>query len=120
MEARGLIRGGRFVEGFGGEHYALPEAVSSLRALRKEEQEEKFISISAADPLNFTGFITPGRRIPAFHGNRILFRNGTPVAYKEGKDVVFTVDFNQETDWKLKKILLQREVQPELRPYLTY
>lgn len=120
MEARGLIRGGRFVDGFGGEQYALPEAVSFLRSLRKEVQEEKIVSISAADPLNFTGFITPGRRIPAFHGNRILYRNGMPVAYKEGKDVVFTVDFDQETEWKLKKILLHRDVQPELRPYLTY
>ncbi|HEY9487552.1 MAG TPA: hypothetical protein VIQ51_04430, partial [Chryseosolibacter sp.] len=65
MEARGQIRGGRFVEGVYGEQYALPEAVVELRNVRKNAKREMLISISAADPLNLTGIITPGRRIPA-------------------------------------------------------
>lgn len=119
MEARGTIRGGRFVEGFGGEQYALPEAVSAVRSLRKQEQTEKYVSISASDPLNLTGYITPGKRVPSFYGNRILYKNGVPVALKEGKDVIFMNDFDAETQWNLKKILLHREIQPELRPYLV-
>lgn len=119
MEARGIIRGGRFVEGFGGEQYALPEAVSALRSLKKEEPKESYVTISAADPLNLTGFITPGKRIPSFYGNRILYLNGTPIACKEGKDVIFMNETDPENEWNLKKILLHRDVQPELRPYLT-
>ncbi|HEX3010289.1 MAG TPA: hypothetical protein VHO90_22015, partial [Bacteroidales bacterium] len=119
MEARGIIRGGRFVEGFGGEQYALPEAVSVVRSLRKQEPSESFISISAADPLNLTGFITPGKRIASFYGNRILYRNGIPVACKEGKEVIFLEETDQETLWNMKKLLLHRDVQPELRPYLV-
>jgi ATP-dependent Lhr-like helicase len=119
MEARGIIRGGRFVEGFGGEQYALPEAVSVVRSLRKQEPSESFISISAADPLNLTGFITPGKRVASFYGNRILYRNGIPVACKEGKEVIFLEETDQETQWNMKKLLLHRDVQPELRPYLV-
>jgi ATP-dependent Lhr-like helicase len=69
--------------------------------------------------LNLTGYITPGKRITSFYGNRILYRNGNPIAYKEGKDVTFIGETDAETQWKLKKMLLHREVQPELRPYLV-
>jgi ATP-dependent Lhr-like helicase len=122
MEARGTIRGGRFLEGFGGEQYALPEAVASLRELKKQALEavDAFVSVSGADPLNLTGYITPGKRVPALYGNRILYKNGTPVAIKEGKDIAFIKDEDEETKWKLKKLLIQRNVQPELRPYLVY
>lgn len=120
MEAQGTIRGGRFVDGFGGEQYALPEAVTWMRKINKEEPEDKYVSISAADPLNLTGFITPGKRVPALYNNRILYLNGAPVAIKEGKDVVFVRDEDEDTQWKLKKMLIHRDVQPELRPYLVY
>jgi ATP-dependent Lhr-like helicase len=120
MEARGILRGGRFVDGFGGEQYALPEAVTALRGLKSSEKEETFVSLSAADPLNLTGYITPGNRIASLYANRILFKNGVPVAIKEGKDVVFMNDENEEDQWKLKKLLIRRDVQPELRPYLVY
>ena len=122
MEARGTIRGGRFLEGFGGEQYALPEAVASLRELKKQALEiaDAFVSVSGADPLNLTGYITPGKRVPALYGNRILYKNGTPVAIKEGKDVTFVSDEDEETQWKLKKLLIQRNVQPELRTYVVY
>jgi len=76
MEARGEIRGGRFVEGFSGEQFALPDAVALLRKYLNGDQELPSIVISAAGPLNLVGIILPGERIPAIHTNRILFQNG--------------------------------------------
>src|SRR5207249_335199 len=60
MEARGTIRGGRFVNGFTGEQYALPEAVDVLRSVRKSERSSETIRISASDPLNLVGIVLPG------------------------------------------------------------
>ncbi|HEX2934247.1 MAG TPA: DEAD/DEAH box helicase [Bacteroidales bacterium] len=120
MEAQGIIRGGRFVDGFGGEQYALPEAVTFLREIKSGESTEELVSISAADPLNLTGFITPGPRVASLYSNRILYRQGIPVAIKEGKDVQFLNAMDEETQWKLKKLLIHHNVQPELRPYLAY
>ncbi len=80
-EARGEIRGGRFVDGgFGGEQYALPEAIEALRAARKNDKDGAArISLSAADPLNLTGIVTPPPRVPATLANRIAFVGGVPV-----------------------------------------
>lgn len=80
MEARGELRGGRFVQGYSGEQFALPEAVGSLRDTRKRAAKGEFITLSAADPLNLAGILTPGARVPAVAGNRVLFRDGVPVA----------------------------------------
>ena len=80
MEWRGEIRGGRFVNGFTGEQYASPEAVESLRAVRRDAQSNvQDIRISAADPLNLVGIILPGERISSNSSKSILFRNGVPV-----------------------------------------
>src|SRR4029453_7653329 len=76
LEARGEIRGGRFVAGISGEQFALPEAVGMLRSIRREGAQESMISVSAADPLNLAGIITPGSRITAHTGNRILYHDG--------------------------------------------
>ena len=84
LEARGEIRGGRFVSGMSGEQYALPAAVDQLRETRRSGHDDRLISISAADPLNLTGIITPGDRVRAAAGNRIVYRNGVPVAAMEG------------------------------------
>jgi ATP-dependent Lhr-like helicase len=84
LEARGEIRGGRFVSGMTGEQYALPEAVERLRETRRSAPDNRLIHISAADPLNLTGIITPGDRIRVAAGNRIVYRNGVPVAAMEG------------------------------------
>lgn len=79
MEARGEIRGGRFVAGFAGEQYALPEAVDALRAIRRKPREGKIISISAADPLNLIGIILPGERVRPHPETLIRFEEGAPV-----------------------------------------
>jgi ATP-dependent helicase Lhr and Lhr-like helicase len=78
MEARGTIRGGRFVRGFSGEQYALPEAVDALRALRKQERTAETVTISAADPLNLVGIVLPGPRVPALRANLVTYVDGVP------------------------------------------
>ncbi len=79
LEARGAIRGGRFVAGFTGEQFALPEAVDALRAVRRAPREgAERIEVSAADPLNLVGILTPGARVPAVLGNRVAFVDGVP------------------------------------------
>jgi ATP-dependent helicase Lhr and Lhr-like helicase len=76
MEARGTIRGGRFVNGFSGEQYALPEAVDALRAVRKSERTGETVTVSAADPLNLVGIVLPGARVPALGANSITYVDG--------------------------------------------
>jgi len=79
LEDRGEVRGGRFVSGFVGEQFALPEAVESLRAIRKAPASDETITISAADPLNLAGIIVPGDRVPAISGHSVTFRDGSLV-----------------------------------------
>ena len=76
MEARGQIRGGRFVRGFSGEQFAVPEAVEALRAARKLERSGEAITISAADPLNLVGIVLPGARVPAVRANTVTYVDG--------------------------------------------
>jgi len=80
MEDRGEVRGGRFVSGFLGEQFALPVAVESLRATRKQEPTGEIITLSAADPLNLVGVIVPGERVPAISGKFVSYRDGVAVA----------------------------------------
>jgi ATP-dependent helicase Lhr and Lhr-like helicase len=86
LEDRGEIRGGRFVDGFLGEQFALPVAVESLRAMRNAPAENYTVSVSAVDPLNLVGIIVPGERVPALSKRQITFRNGIPVPETEGQD----------------------------------
>ena len=84
LEARGEIRGGRFVTGTSGEQFALAEAVERLREVRRTPADDRLVTISAADPLNLTGIITPGDRLRAIAGNRIVYHRGVPVSAMEG------------------------------------
>jgi ATP-dependent Lhr-like helicase len=79
FEARGLVRGGRFVSGCAGEQYALPEAVEQLRQLRRIGRTGQSIRLNGADPLNLVGTLLPGRRIPAIRTNWLVIRDGVPV-----------------------------------------
>ena len=79
LEDRAEVRGGRFVSGFIGEQFALPEAVESLRAIRKVPPSAETITVSAADPLNLAGIIVPGDRVPAISGHSVTFRDGAVV-----------------------------------------
>ena len=80
LEDRGEVRGGRFVSGFLGEQFALPEAVESLRALRNLAPSGETVTLSAADPLNLVGIVVPGERVPAISGRSVAFRDGAAVA----------------------------------------
>jgi ATP-dependent Lhr-like helicase len=84
LEARGEIRGGRFVTGMSGEQFALPDAVERLREIRRTAHDDRLITVSGADPLNLTGIISGSERIRAAASTRIVYRNGTPVAAMEG------------------------------------
>ncbi len=76
LEARGVVRGGRFVNGFTGEQYALPEAVEELRRVRRDQRSGETVALSAADPLNVVGIVLPGPRVPALRTNRVTYRDG--------------------------------------------
>jgi ATP-dependent helicase Lhr and Lhr-like helicase len=119
LEARGEIRGGRFVSGFSGEQFALAEAVGMLRSIRRGGTEGSMISVSAADPLNLVGILTPGSRIAAFAANRLLYRDGVPIAVLESGQVRFLVEMDPATEWRAKNALVRRSVAPALRSYLT-
>jgi ATP-dependent helicase Lhr and Lhr-like helicase len=83
LEDRGEIRGGRFLSGFSGEQFALPQAADSLRKWSKSLQETPILVLAAQDPLNFQGTLTPGPRLPAQGGNLVLYEKGEPVAGME-------------------------------------
>jgi ATP-dependent Lhr-like helicase len=76
MEARGTMRGGRFVTGFSGEQYAHPDAIEVLKSVRKQQHHGETVRISAADPLNLTGIVLPGPRVPAIAANTITYVDG--------------------------------------------
>jgi ATP-dependent Lhr-like helicase len=118
LEARGEIRGGRFVDGFQGEQFALPEAVGALRAARRRERSGALVSVSAADPLNLIGVLTPGGRVPAASANRVLYRDGEPIAVREAGAVRFLADLPPAAAWQARHALLRRPDVPRLRAYL--
>ena len=157
LEARGEIRGGRFVAGFSGEQYASPEAVALLREARqhgdnRQHQDQRhdkgqfmvqpmdqimdeggqsngrgngqnngrgvskaqnkdgndgWVSLSAADPLNLLGILTPGPRLPALTGNRLLYRDGLPVATLAAGEVRFLVELDEATRWQAQTLLVR-------------
>ena len=82
-EARGEVRGGRFVAGLVGEQFALPEAVDALRAVHRRAPSGEVVRISGSDPLNLVGVLTPGQRVPSVVGNSVLYRDGSPVSGEE-------------------------------------
>ena len=84
LEARGEIRGGRFVSGMSGEQFALPDAVERLREIRRTPADRRLITISAADPLNLAGIVTAGERVRAAAATRLAYRDGVPLAVMEG------------------------------------
>jgi len=117
LEAQGRIRGGRFVAGFAGEQYALPEAVTALRRSRRKPKSGELTSISAADPLNLVGILTPGHRVPSTPKNRILFRDGVPIAFHEGSETHFLED-PEDQRWALTQALRRQPVPRSVQAYL--
>jgi len=108
LEARGEIRGGRFIAGFSGEQYATPEAVGLLRDVRRKPDMQQYVSLSAADPLNLIGIITPGARLASLSGNRLLYRDGLPIATYAADEVHHLVDLPAKEHWEVQTALLRR------------
>ncbi|MCG6868227.1 MAG: DEAD/DEAH box helicase [Gammaproteobacteria bacterium] len=111
LEARGEIRGGRFVEGFSGEQFALPEAAGLLRDVQRESPETSYVSVSGADPLNLTGIVTSGVRVPALASNRVLYRGGTPVAAFCAGRVEVLDGAATGSVWQLEGLLRERHTE---------
>ncbi len=107
FEARGDIRGGRFVAGFSGEQFALPEAIGALREVRRKQGSGAWISVSGADPLNLAGSVTPGTKLPALTTNRLLYLDGLPVAFFLGGEVRFLEKLDAGDEWQAQKALLR-------------
>ncbi|HZI22201.1 MAG TPA: helicase-related protein, partial [Gemmatimonadales bacterium] len=114
LEARGEIRGGRFVGGFSGEQYALPEAVGLLRNVRRQAPSGELVALSGADPLNLVGIVTPGDVVAGLATNRILYRDGIAVAIREGegKGERLLADVTPDEAQVLKAALVRGRVAP--------
>jgi ATP-dependent Lhr-like helicase len=109
LEARGEIRGGRFIAGFSGEQYATPEAVGLLREIRRKPPTQQYLSLSAADPLNLVGIITPGPRLASLAGNRLLYQDGLPLAIYAAGEVKFLETLAPKEQWEAQVALLRRQ-----------
>jgi ATP-dependent helicase Lhr and Lhr-like helicase len=107
LEAQGHVRGGRFVGGVSGEQYALPDAVGTLRSVRKRSPDGQLIALSAADPLNLAGIVTPGVRVAALAGNRLLLRDGVTVATYVAGEVQFHQELPAHEQWQARNVLLR-------------
>jgi ATP-dependent helicase Lhr and Lhr-like helicase len=114
LEARDEVRGGRFVSGFSGEQFALPEAAAALRRMTRGaepggDQPPEHVAISAVDPLNLAGLITPGDKVPRLPGNRLLFDRGVPVAVQSGGEVRYLAPTDAPAQWTLKHLLIRKQ-----------
>jgi ATP-dependent helicase Lhr and Lhr-like helicase len=107
LESRGEIRGGRFVAGFSGEQFALPDSVGMLRDIRRQAASGALVSLSGADPLNLVGILTPGPKLAALTGNRLLYRDGVPIAVLAAGDVQFLEALDAASEWEAHKALLR-------------
>ncbi len=133
MEDRGEVRGGRFVSGVWGEQFALPNAIPLMRAQQKAQGEpmadgrrspvgdEGFTVISAADPLNLTGVITSGERVATRHTDRVLYRDGVPIAVYDGEDLRWLQaprqDLDAQREAEIMKQRMRRQVPERLRAF---
>jgi len=105
MEARGEIRGGRFVTGVSGEQFAFQDAIGSLRKIRRSDKQGDLITISACDPLNLTGTLLPGPKVPISNLNQIVFRDGIPIATQSKQQLEFLCDLDEQTQWNARLLL---------------
>jgi ATP-dependent Lhr-like helicase len=118
LEARGDIRGGRFVAGVSGEQFALPEAVGALREARRAPLANVLVSVSGADPLNLVGILLPGPKIPALAGNRVLYRDGIPIAALVGGEVQWLEKLATAEMRAAEDVLIRRQAGSPLLAYL--
>jgi len=118
LEARGEIRGGRFVAGITGEQFALPEAVGLMREMRRAPPSPAWISLSAADPLNLIGSIMPGPKVPALTNNRVLYRDGVAVAALVAGETQWLQELEPREMREAESALVKRQAGSPLLAYL--
>ena len=118
LEARGDIRGGRFVAGPSGEQFALPEAVAMLRDTRRAAAAGSLVSVSGADPLNLVGVITPGAKVPALLNNRVLYRDGVAIATLVAGEVQWIENLGTAEMRIAEDALVKRQIGSPLLAYL--
>jgi ATP-dependent Lhr-like helicase len=107
LEARGEIRGGRFIAGLTGEQFALPEAIGLLRSTRQKPHDGSLVAVSGADPLNLAGFLVVGPRVPSLAGARVLYRDGAPVATLIAGEFSALEPMDETAAWAAKTRLLR-------------
>ncbi len=117
LEARGEIRGGRFVAGLTGEQFAAPDAIGLLRDARRKPDARSHVSLSAADPLNLLGIVTPGPRLASLSSNRLLYRDGIAVATLAAGEVRFLQPMEPAEQWEAQNLLLRRHVPAALADF---
>ena len=112
LEARGEIRGGRFIAGVSGEQFALPEAVASMRQVRRQPGDGALIALAASDPANLLGSIVPGPRVPRVAGSRVLYRDGVPIATSVAGEIAWLVTLDAAQSQAARRAL---SLEPPLR-----
>lgn len=113
LEARGEIRGGRFVSGLAGEQFALPEAIPVLRDIRRRPLDGSLVSVCAVDPLNLAGTLLPGHKVPALAGNRLVYRDGLPAAAQIAGVQHYWLELGQAESAELHRKLTQYRMRPD-------
>jgi ATP-dependent Lhr-like helicase len=114
LEARGEIRGGRFVEGLVGEQFALPEAIAPLRAARRRDDDGELVCLSGSDPLNLVGTVLAGDKVPAIAGSRVLYRDGVASAALVGGKLLALIELSADDMQMAKQALRRRPSSPSL------
>ncbi len=113
LEARGEIRGGRFVEGLVGEQFALPEAIAPLRAIRQRADDGELVCVSGSDPLNLVGTVLVGDKVPALTGSRVLYRDGMPIAALVGGKPAALIELSAPEWQHARAVLLRHPSAPD-------
>jgi ATP-dependent Lhr-like helicase len=116
LEARGEIRGGRFVAGLSGEQFALPEAVGALRQVRRQAPDGELLALSASDPLNLVGTVLPGSKVPRLPGARVLYRDGIALATLVAGTVELLQPLSDADAHAARRVLLR---EPDSMPALV-
>jgi len=107
LEARGEIRGGRFIAGLSGEQFALPEAIGLMRQVRQRSHDGTLVCLSAADPLNLVGTVLPGSKLPRLTGSRVLYRDGLPLGTLAAGEIEWLATLGPEEEQAARKVLLR-------------
>lgn len=121
MELRGLLRGGRFISGVGGEQFAFADTVDVIRKFKKNQDSnssQAYFSLTASDPLNLINLILPKRKLARLVNNRVLYKGGIPLALLESGEVHFLKEVPEAERWNLQQLLQKRNFPLRLRSYL--